>query len=215
MKKFATLTLTIILALTMVSALTACGDEDIPPTTTPAPTPEATPEPTPEPESTPEPTPEATPEPTPEPVPVIGKFPFSFATEDIYGNAVTEEVLGEKEYFLVCFWLPILGSELWHLQEVANNFGDRVGILTMIIQIIDRTETIRQATMHLDNWNVPSAIHIEAEHPELAQLLAMSGYESYEQLPIFLLIDGEGNVVDSVSGYDNDDFHNMIENALN
>ena len=56
MKKLATLTLTIILALTMVFILTACGGNDAAPaTTTPTTTPEATPNPTPE--QTPEPEP--------------------------------------------------------------------------------------------------------------------------------------------------------------
>ena len=61
MKKLATLTLTIILALTMVFILTACSENETAPVVTPVPTPETSPE------STPNPTPE--PNPGPEPIP--------------------------------------------------------------------------------------------------------------------------------------------------
>jgi len=71
MKKFATLALILILAITMTFSLAACGDGDVALIATPKPAPEVTPEPTPEvtPEPTPKPTPapEPTPEPTPEP----------------------------------------------------------------------------------------------------------------------------------------------------
>jgi len=99
----------IIISLLLV---TACAGNDIVPEVAreqipeATPTPEQTPEPTPEPP--PEPTPESTPEQTPEPTPEqrIGgfAFPFSFSTEDLQGNTVTEETLGEKELFVAYLW---------------------------------------------------------------------------------------------------------------
>ena len=213
MKKLVALTRAVILALTIALTLAACGGNDTTPVATLVPTPEVTPE------LTPETTPEATPEPTPEPEPepLIGKFPFDFTTEDIYGNAVTEEALGEKEYFLVYVWNTMPFSDcfdgLFFLQGFANRFGNRVGILTLSIDI----GNIFDAASTLDtlNFDIPSAIHIDAENNEAASLLAMSGYESYEQLPIILLIDGEGNIIENVSGGDLLYNFNTIEDALN
>jgi len=75
------------------------------PEATPEPVPESTPAPASE--STPEPIPESTPEPAPEPEPVLtGKsFPFSFTSEDLYGNTVTGDDLGEKELFFAYLWV--------------------------------------------------------------------------------------------------------------
>jgi len=58
MKKFATTTLAIILAIAMILALTACGGNEAAPTVTPTPTPASTPAPTPTPTPTPTPEPE-------------------------------------------------------------------------------------------------------------------------------------------------------------
>ena len=90
--------------------LTACGGIGIMPEATPepvlesspAPAPESTPEPTPE--STPEPVPDPAPEPEPEPVLTGKSFPFSFISEDLYGNTITGDDLGEKELFFAYLW---------------------------------------------------------------------------------------------------------------
>ena len=62
---------------------------------------ESAPEPTIE--LTPKPTPKPTPEPEPEPIPDFN-FPFNFTSEDLQGNIVTEEVLGEKDLFFAYLW---------------------------------------------------------------------------------------------------------------
>ena len=113
MKKPTKVSLAVIIAITMTLTLAACGGETAPtdePVVETTSTPEPTAAPTDEPEAEttppPEPTPESTPEPTPEPAQeFIGyKFPFGFSTEDLHGNTVTEETLGEKELFFAYLW---------------------------------------------------------------------------------------------------------------
>jgi len=40
----------------------------------------------------------------PEPVPAAGSFPFNISSEDLYGNIVTGDDLGEKELFFAYLW---------------------------------------------------------------------------------------------------------------
>ena len=90
--------------------LTACGGIDIMPEANPEPVPDSSPAlapesaPEPTPESTPEPVPEPTPEPEAEPVLTGKSFPFSFISEDLYGNTVRGDDLGEKELFFAYLW---------------------------------------------------------------------------------------------------------------
>ena len=86
MKKLATMTLVLILTLTMIFTLVACGGSDSAKEIAPKSTPETIQEPTPVP--TPEPTPEPEPEPTPEPEPIV---PNRGVVE---GNTYMSEYLG-------------------------------------------------------------------------------------------------------------------------
>jgi len=88
MRKLATQTLVMFLALAMIFTLVACTGSD------------TVPEDIPESKIKEEPTPE----PTPEPEPTEFIFPYSFLAEDLQGNPVTEETLGNKEIFLIYLW---------------------------------------------------------------------------------------------------------------
>jgi hypothetical protein len=87
-------------------------------------------------------------------------FPYDFTTEDIYGNTITDETLGEKELFFVYYsgamsWIsytiasnPKLSAYMWEPDETVvkeygdkafpelaatvEEYGDRVGFLTLL-----------------------------------------------------------------------------------
>ena len=126
MKRKATLTLVVIIAIAMTLALTACGGNDATPAATPAPTPAATPAATPTPSPTPTPTPEPTP--VPDPGEAIlgywgqgddgngGMMPFLFLDPNIdwLYFAVTES--GEGRIFL-----PGIGWGRWTIDSDGNS----------------------------------------------------------------------------------------------
>ena len=100
MKKVAKQIFIVSLAIAAILLLAACDLGSNTPEDTHEPAIETTPEPP------SEPVPALTPEPTP--VTELGsngyKFPFSFSSVDLHGNTVTEEDLGEKEFFFAYLW---------------------------------------------------------------------------------------------------------------
>jgi len=116
MKKPALPTLVLTFTILMILFLSGCDTGEINPEVTPphtsdetqTPTPDQNPEPNNTPEQKPEPTPERKPDLTPTPTsdPVISgySFPFSFSAEDLNGDILTEEDLGQKELFLAYLW---------------------------------------------------------------------------------------------------------------
>jgi len=110
MKKHIILILTVVLGVTMLLTLVACGGGDAAPEATPEPTPEATPAPTPEPTPapTPEPTPEPEPEPEPEPVPIIP------------ARGIIEDGIYKSEYLGFSIDLEGNGFSLSEMSEFLN-----------------------------------------------------------------------------------------------
>ena len=83
--------------------------------------------------------PAATPPPTTTPPPSVVSnaisFPYQFSAVDLYGNAVTDGTLGEKEVFLVhlwATWCPPCIVEMPDFPELMDMYGDRVGFIALL-----------------------------------------------------------------------------------
>ena len=118
-------------------------------------------------------------------------FPYTFSAQDLYGRAVTEKALGEKEIFFVHYfatWCPPCVSEMPDLATIARRYGDRVGF----IALLDDYRENRAAAIRLaENSGIPF-IMVDAEHRNFRTLLRMlqSGY-----VPTTILIGRDGRMV--------------------
>jgi len=118
-------------------------------------------------------------------------FPYKFSAEDLYGNTVTEESLGEKELFFVHYWATWCGPcvrEMPDLARVAEEYGDRVGFFALL----DDYGTARETALQIAESSGISFIMVDAKTKELQSLLkkVQSGY-----IPTTILIDSDGNMV--------------------
>jgi len=110
MKKFTTLPLAVILAITMTLAFTAC-ETDEPPAPEPSPEPAA--------EATPEPTPTRTPDPTPEPEPEAEEEPEPEIESNNPFRGIVEGNTYKSEYLGLRIDLP----DVWVVEEGVNAIG--------------------------------------------------------------------------------------------
>ena len=123
-----------------------------------------------------------------------GPFPFAFAAEDLYGNPVTEEALGEKQLFFVHFWAtwcPPCVAEMPDLAKIAKDYSAEVGFIALLADYSDNLEGAKNLTESAD---IPATfIMIDANTPELAPLLAMlqTGY-----VPTSIVLNLEGELVE-------------------
>jgi len=216
MKKLFTLALLLAIALTIAACAGTANDDTI---ATPQQTIEPQ-DPTPEPqEPEPEPTPESEPttEPEyPEPPSYLQEsgstFPFAFSVEDVNGNPVTEASLGEKEAFFVYFWTtwcPSCINAMPALAELAEDFGDRVGFLSLLGDFDTASDVAADIKAH---YNVPF-ITVDSRHPDLDDVMQ---YLNSGFVPTSAVFDTNGNRVgDFIVGSDMDTFRATIEEALN
>jgi len=138
-------------------------------------------------------------------------FPFPFSVYDLHGNFVTEEVLGDKDLFFVFYWstwCPSCVQAMPELAQLAYEFGDRVGFMTMQGDFF----TARDAGIRItENAEIPF-ITVPALHNELQPLreLLRSGF-----VPTSVIIDRDGNVIgDQIVGRGLERFQEAIEYAL-
>ncbi|MCL1845522.1 MAG: TlpA family protein disulfide reductase [Defluviitaleaceae bacterium] len=122
---------------------------------------------------------------------VESTFPFAFSTYDLHGNTVTEADLGNKELFFVYFWATwcfacVQGMPT--LAELHEEFGDRIGFLTL-----------------MDDFDTGAATAITAKENASAEFITVDARLDYfeELLPLVrsgfvptsIIIDADGNVV--------------------
>ena len=108
----------------------------------------------------------------------LSAFPFQFSAWDLYGNAVTESTIGEKQVFFVHLWgtwcAPCI-QEMPDLAELAKSYGDRVGFLGLVDDFSNTSGAIRI----IESADMPdSFIMIDAEEPSVRPILELvtTGY---------------------------------------
>ena len=170
------------------------------------------PEPTPTPTPTPEPDPTPTPAPTPAPTANPFPFPFAFNAEDLHGNPVTQDALGEKEAFFIYFWTtwcPGCVDSMPDLASLARTYGDRVGFLLLLGDF----ETGRDTAIQIkENAGVP-LLTVDAQHSDLQGVRALvnSGF-----VPTSIIIGKDGApLVEQIVGGGLQRFTDAINSALN
>ena len=106
-------------------------------------------------------------------------LPYTFTAVDLYGNAVTERTLGEKEVFFIHYWgtwCPPCISEMPDIGEVAQEYGDRVGFIGLLD---DYASNLEGAIKIAESSGIPSSfIMVDANEPSVRPLLELvqSGY---------------------------------------
>jgi len=138
-------------------------------------------------------------------------FPYNFSAQDLYGNTVTEESLGEKELFFVHFWATWCGpcvNEMPDLAKVAEKYGDKVGF----IALLDDYSTAKETAIRIAEASGISFTMVDAKNKDLQELLkkAQSGY-----VPTTILIDSDGNIIGGqIVGSYGSDYGLFIDKAL-
>ena len=119
-------------------------------------------------------------------------FPYQFSAVDLYGNAVNETSLGEKEVFFVHLWgtwCPPCIAEMPDLGELVREYGDRVGFLGLLT---DYESNLSAAIDIVQSSGVPdSFLMIDAFEPSVSGLndMLQSGY-----VPTTVLISADGPI---------------------
>ena len=121
--------------------------------------------------------------------PAQGSFPFAFSTEDLHGNIVSDASLGEKDLFFVYFWTtwcPACVNSMPGLMDLADEFGDDIGFITLLGDFDTARDTALRITEDAPFYTV------DAHDSDLEQLmeLVQSGF-----LPTSVIIDANGNVI--------------------
>ena len=144
-------------------------------------------------------------------VPFSVSFPFQFSAEDLHGNSVTHSSLGEKELFFVYFWTtwcPACVNGMPGLVELANEYSDRIGFMTLLGDF----DTNREVAITITEASDAPFVTVDARHSDFVQLMQLvnSGV-----VPTSVIIDGYGNVVgEQIIGSRTDVFRTAIEDAL-
>jgi len=99
-------------------------------------------------------------------------FPYEFEATDLFGNAVTQESLGEKRAFFVYHWAtwcsPCVGS-MPTLAELTSEYGEDVGFLALLS---DFENNSANAVNIVQSANLPdNFIVISANAPSVQELL--------------------------------------------
>ncbi|MCL2054919.1 MAG: TlpA family protein disulfide reductase [Oscillospiraceae bacterium] len=120
-------------------------------------------------------------------------FPFAFTAENVFGNTVTEETLGERELFFVHYWATWCApcvQEMPDLAKIAEEYSDRVGFIGLVSDFGSNSSGAKNIA---ETSGVPqSFIMVDAENEALSPLLSMvqSGY-----VPTTVIIDGNGKML--------------------
>jgi len=94
------------------------------------------------------------------------------------------------------------------LALLADEFGDRVGFVTLLIDLEGDRETAIDITERVN----AQFITIDANDSVFD---SFGKYIDSGFIPEAILIDGTGHIVESMIGGDNDVYRNALENALN
>ena len=149
-------------------------------------------------------------EPTPPPI-AAAIFPFEFEAEDLYGNTVTHESLGERELFLLYFWTTwcaVCITAMPGMAELAAEFYDRMGFVSLLGDF----ESGRDAAILMtENANAPF-FSVDIMLEDFVPLIPFidSGF-----VPTTALIDTQGNMIgEMIMGSDIDGLRSRINAAL-
>ena len=138
-------------------------------------------------------------------------FPFDFSAEDLHGNQVTAESLGDKELFFVYFWTtwcPSCVAAIPGLATLAEEYSGRVGFLSLLGDF----ETAGDTAIRITDNAGASFITVDARHNDLQPLMDLlnSGF-----VPTSIILDRDGNAVGGqIVGGGIDRFRIAIEDAL-
>jgi len=143
------------------------------------------------------------------PQPVQGLFPFTFSTEDLRGNTVSDASLGEKDLFFVYFWTtwcPACINSMPSLMDLADEFGDDIGFITLLGDFDIARDTALRITEDAPFYTVNA---YDDDLQPLMQLV-QSGF-----LPTSVIIDANGNVIgEQIVGGGAARLRTAIEDAL-
>ena len=207
MKNFTKTAIAAIAVLLLALGTAACTNQ------TPQPEPEPSP---PAEQPSPEPAPITAEQPTPEPEPVPvaeqhsrGPFPFPFTAEELNGSTITEASLGERELFFIYYWTtwcPACVNSMPGLVEMAEEFADYVGFITLLGDFGTARETAIRITGSAPFYTMNSR---DGDFEYLMQLVQP------RVVPTSIIIDTEGNIVgERIEGGGTARFRTAIENAL-
>lgn len=138
-------------------------------------------------------------------------FPFSFSTEDLHGNQVNEYSVGDKEIFFVYYWTtwcPACVNSMPGLSELADEFGDRVGFISLLGDFDTNRDT---AIRIVEGSNIPflTVNSMDEDFGELVNLILPRA------LPTSVILDGNGNIIgEHIVGGGTDRFRTALNNAL-
>jgi len=138
-------------------------------------------------------------------------FPFEFSTTDLFGNRVTQDSLGEREIFFVYYWTTwcfACVEGLPGLSQLAQEFGDRVGFITLLGDF----GTGRQRAIQITQDAGAPFFTVDANHSEFQELMGLlvSGF-----VPTSVILDANGNVIgEQIVGSGTARFRQAIESAL-
>jgi len=129
---------------------------------------------------------------------IWGIFPLSFTAEDLYGNTVTPETIGEKQLFFIHFWAtwcPPCVGEMPDLAELAEEFGDRVGFIGLLE---DYESNLEGAINITESSGVPeSFVMVDARLQEMSDLLMLVQSGS---VPTSIIIAADGRMSEQIIG---------------
>ena len=130
---------------------------------------------------------------------IWGLFPFSFSTQDLFGNTVTEETIGEKQLFFVHLWgtwCPPCVNEMPELADIVREYEDRVGFIGLLDDFSSNPDG---AINILEASDAPeSFINIEARLPELNDLLVV--ISQTRAVPTTIIISTDGRMTEPIAG---------------
>ena len=138
-------------------------------------------------------------------------FPFPFSQVNLHGDTITQVDIGEREIFFVYFWAtwcPSCVSALPGLAELAEEFGDRVGFLSLLDDFFTGDISARNMTARA---GIPFHT-ISSRMPAMEPVMAMlrSGF-----VPTSALFDLNGNMIgERIVGGNTNNFRAAIEAAL-
>jgi len=129
---------------------------------------------------------------------IWGLIPLSFTAEDLYGNTVTEETIGEKQLFFIHFWAtwcPPCVGEMPELAVIAEEFSDRVGFIGLLEDYDSNPEG---AINIVESSGIPeSFVMVDARLPEMSDLLMLVQSGS---VPTSIIIAADGRMSEQIIG---------------
>ena len=138
-------------------------------------------------------------------------FPFEFEAEDLFGNVVTHESLGERELFLLYFWTTWCGTcvrAMPGMAELASEFYYRLGFVSLLGDF----DSGRDAAISLtENVSAPFfTVDFSLEYFDPLFPFVNSGF-----VPTSALIDAQGNKIGNmIVGANTDELRDRINAAL-